>query len=217
MAETTNTGPQKTFHLANNILALLLVVVAIAAFAGGWYVGNHHHQRTATDQSVSGFIKYTNPQYGFQLLYPADWLRPTLTTADQSGTKNYNIQFYKSDPAGKLQYYIILNMANDNGKSTSSTTVKQTLKSNKSALTVSDTTSFAQVASLPQQKNSILAAIQIVDLKKINVTAASITYQINGGTVNCPQNKFATNSGGGCIERSDYDTVNTVLKSIKSL
>lgn len=210
----------KPIHLANNVIALALVVVALIFFAVGWYTGKHQNgsKTVTTAQTVnSGMATYSNQQYGFQLSYPESWNKPSFATTSVNGGKSYTLQFFKKDSSGKLQYYILLSLVSDSAKAMNAANIKDLIKNNSAALLVNDQSSFAIVASNPGQKSSSLSAYQVVSLNKIGVTSASLTYQITGGSATCPQNKFAQNSGGACIERSDYNTANTVLKSIKSL
>jgi len=214
MAEN-NTGATRTFHLANNVTVLVIAVVAIAAFIGGWYAGTHHKKVGVINKPVSQFITYKNTENGFRLQYPSEWASPSFSKSDISDGNSYQLSFYKK-PDGNLKYSIVLTMIKGQNAITD-TNVKLILKNDKSAFAASDSTSYATVANSPKLNVSSLSAVQIVSLPKIGITAASMTYQINGSGGNCPANKFAANSSGACIEKTDYDTVNQVLKSLKSL
>lgn len=214
MAEN-NTGATKTFHLANNVTVLVIVLVAIAAFIGGWYGGQRHNKASTGNKTASTVASYKNPDNGFQLQYPTDWGTPSFSKSDFTGGTNYMISFYKK-PAGDLKYSIVITMVKGQNALTSDN-VKLILKNNKGLTAVSDDSSYATIANSSKLKISSMSEVRIVSLPKIGVTAASMSYQINGSKGDCPANNFATNSSGACVERSDYDNVNQVLKSIKSL
>jgi hypothetical protein len=216
MAEN-NTGATKTFHLANNITVLVIVLVAIAAFIGGWYGGTRHNKASTGNKTASSLAIYKNQDNGFQLQYPTDWGSPNFTSDAAGGTKHYALSFNKAS-FGNLNYNITISMGQGTSQGvTSSNDVKTVLKNKRSSVTISDNSSYATVAAVPQLKVSSLSETQIVNLSKISVTAATLTYQITGGLETCSQNKFAASSTGGCIAKTDYDTVNQVLKSLRSL
>jgi hypothetical protein len=219
MAQVT-TGPttKKSIHLARDLAIMVAVIITALSFFIGWYVG-HPHQKTKKNSAASvqsGWKTYQNKQHGFQFDYPSAWTKPTFTENNAGSGKIYNVQFIKTDSNGKLSYYILLTMASDSTKTVSSSTIKQLMQASQ-GFVARDSSSFATVASDSQQKTSSISAYQIVDLPKLSVTAASLTYQISGGSSTCPKNQFAQNSGGSCIEKSDYNNASALLKSIKSI
>jgi hypothetical protein len=226
MADTTTT-PKKAPHSANNLVVLILVVLVGLAFVGGWYLAQHKTDKNSTNSS---YTTYKNTENGFQLEYPNEWGAPTFSTTEMSGVKHYIIRFNK--PANdKLNYSIVLWMDKSDKKNekcsnnhcyqpnaVTSDNIKSVLTENKSSTAISDATSYATVAGVKENKTSTLTGAQIVSLQKAGVSAATLTYQITGGAVGCPEkNKFSTDSSGSCVEQKDYDMVNKVLKSIKNL
>lgn len=221
MAQVT-TGPtgKKAIHLTRDLVVFLIIIIAVASFFAGWYANNYQGGNKTSEKNQTpgnGFTTYTNQQNGFRLDYPDAWGKPNFTTTAVNGGKSYSLQFFKNDKSGRLQYYILLSMLSDTAKGMTGAQIKNLINNNSSLMVVHDESSFVTVASLPKQNTSSMTAYQIVSLNKIGVTAASLTYQITSGSSDCQTNKFTQNSGGACIERSDYNTANTVLKSIKSL
>jgi hypothetical protein len=214
MAEN-NTGATKTFHLANNVTVLIIALVAIVAFIGGWYAGTRHNQTISTSKITAIEASYKNPENGFQLMYPKDWGNPRFTKTDADGSTYYALSFAKP-PSGNLQYTVSIVMSKGNNTSNGDE-VKKVIKNKKSSLAINDDSSYAIIASLPNSKVNSLSATQIVGLNKIGITAATMNYTIMGSSANCPQNKFSTDTSGSCITKADYNSVNQVLKSIKSL
>jgi hypothetical protein len=208
-------GTKKKIHLRRDILIVVVVLIAGASFFIGWYAGQHKKTNSPASDT-SGWSTYKNQENGFQLQYPTDWQFPNFTKTEANGATHYALGFLKAS-SGTLQYTITLTMDKSGQHAVTSSIVKTILKEKKSSLAASDSTSYATIASIPQQKVSSLSETQIVNLEKTGVTAATLTYAIIGGKSNCPQNKIDTSNTGTCIEQSDYDTVNKVLKSIKAL
>jgi hypothetical protein len=215
MAQVT-TGPttKKTFHLARDLAISVAVIIAVAAFFAGWYGGSYHKTKSQSSQS-SSLLTYKDQKNGFQFMYPKNWGNPRFTKTDADGSTYYALSFAKP-PSGNLQYTVSIVMSKGNNTSNSDG-VKKVIKNKKSSLAINDDSSYAIVASLPNSQVNSLSATQIVSLNKIGITAATMNYTIMGGSANCPQNKFSTDTSGSCVTKADYDTVNQVLKSIKSL
>jgi hypothetical protein len=227
MAEAADKN--RAIHLAQNVTVLLLVLVAVVAFIGGWYLGTKHQSSSQKAASTSNLLSYKNTKYGFQLMYPSDWGNPSTTENTINNDTHYIVRFQKS-PVNATSFNISLWMDYSDPKNSTCNASKQcfdpsavtsvnihdTLKNNKSVLTASDSSSYAIVSNPSGQNISSLTAAQIVNISKIKASAATITYQVSGVS-GCSSNKFATNSTSGCITHSDYETVNQVLKSLKSL
>jgi hypothetical protein len=218
MAQITGSTAKPPVHTTKYITLGAVVIIVVVAFILGWIGGSRHNKSGSASQNAanSNMVTYKNQENGFQLQYPMDWGAPGFVKTNNNGTTFYALSFAKNS-SGNLSYTITLTMNKSGAHSVTSDTVKNVLKLKKSEVAASDTSSYATIAGIADKKVSSLSETQIVDLKKAGVTAATMTYTISGGSATCPQNKFAQDANSSCITQADYNTVNQVLKSLKSI
>jgi len=204
--------------------ALLLLVVIFSV----WY-SHHKASHTAGSSSApAGWTHYSSHKYGFQFDYPGSWGQPQVVKTDGQNGSNYSVSFSDTKSSNKRVLNISLSMDSEDyqrkvcpdkhctviSTAVTSKTVQRDLKANPVAFLSHDSSSYGFTSSVPGN-GTTLHQEQIVSMPAIKVSAATAAYRISNAT-GCPQNKFAASSQPLCINRSDYDTVNKVLKSMKA-
>jgi hypothetical protein len=118
----TEHSPNKSKRLVTLIVGVLLVIVIIAGLVV--LLGRVHSNSTKTgaggsastaSTAASSYVKYTNSQFNFSFMYPANWGTVTIsqTTGVQegaSGISSYNASFSDktggTDPSGNANPYL---------------------------------------------------------------------------------------------------------------
>jgi hypothetical protein len=230
---------QKGISLLGVVIVLLVVV---AACFGGWKLYNNLTDKNS--DSTNGSTKqgskspaitwtdYQNAKYGVAFTYPKNWgdMVQIYEKAADVG-KEYSVTFIQTGAnSGDKTISFAISMGSNDLKAsfcktpgncvtsvgTTKSSIQEQLKTG-SGIAQKDDSSYVTILNDPQQKISGVSMYQIVNLSKINVSAAVLYYQkINSG-VNCPADKIATSSTQGCFNQSDYETLNKIAKSIHSI
>lgn len=227
----------KTKRSYKKLLVFLVLVIILAAVGAFLWPAKKTLSPTA---SQSPWADYSSQKYGFKFTYPKSWGNPQVREAVAGSGKHYLISFVSTstkvgfDPKTKQlvlpnkSEWIEMDSADATSKSCTSETecevipgitesaVKTVLSKHDISLAQQDASSYAAVSAAPlynQQSN--LDVYQIVNLPKIKVSAAHGLFHISGKAAGCPQNKFSANIS--CVSRSDYNSLNKTLRSLKAL
>jgi hypothetical protein len=213
------------------VLALVAILIVIA---GGVWFGNNHKSTTSpsgTSKTTASadWATYKSDQYGIQFTYLKSWGEPKITVTSPQIGKHYDVSFDKSSSA---KNNVVVRMAIDSADAqsqfcdpdgrcqTENGITKATLESQMkttAGLVQVTTTSFTVVDNAPKEKISHFATYQIVNLSKINATAAIANYSIVNGATNCPEAKLANNSVTGCVTVQNYNDVAKMLNSLNTI
>jgi hypothetical protein len=202
-----------------------LAVVLIAV--GGWYIAGHRTKdaSNATANSASsaekGWATYKNQKYGLQFTYPASWGEPSFieTSAVHGQTGKVYVVTFSTRSADNNQTTESMQLYSQSTDGVSKDSIQKVLKqAAKDNLAAYDSSSYAFINKLQPENSSTLDAYQIIDITKSKMDAAVLSFTIAGNAKDCPEKgAFAKEPNQNCITKSDYNTVHTVLKSIKNL
>ena len=201
------------------------VFILVLIVAGGYAYHRRSGSSSNSNTSISvGWSLYKSDKYGFEFSYPNDWGGPTTTEVSNSASKQYVVAF-PTDSTKSIKIEMDSGLSNnkdcDPGKGcttgeVSKAYIESRLKNDKSDLAASDTTSFANVVSVPKQVSG-LSVYRIVSVPKIKTDAARLSYVVTSAGVSCPQNGFAPTSTEGCVTKDTYVVADQVIKSLQSL
>jgi len=227
---------QKGISLIGIVIALL--IIAIAGF-GGWRLYNNLTADNVNDSnnqnpksSVITWTNYQDAKHGIGFTYPKNW--GDSVQIDEKAAevgKQYSVTFIqKGDNNSNKAIAFAISMDSNDLKATfcksasncvtsggiTKASVEQGLKDG-SGIVQKDSTSYTTLVNVPEQKISGMTIYQIVELTKINVSAVVLSYQKVGSGVNCPSDKLASSSMSSCMNKSDYEILNKIAKSIHSI
>jgi len=218
-------------------LVILIVVVAILIGAVGWYVNHSKQKPSGTNQAAASWTEFSSPKYGFKFSYLKSWGTPSLHVESQeplpgesSPTSIYLVSF--SDPGGsQKQSTLSISFSSDTSVQNSCPTtdkncpgttflsgalIKNILTHDKKRFVKYTDTSFSTLASTPN-RSQVLSIVQIVNLSKLNVSAATLNYTLSDAAQSCPKSLLAQNTQTQCITQNDYNNFSQALGSLSSL
>lgn len=222
---------QKGF-LHQNLIIFLVILVVILGLAVAYKV--HHKANVSPTATSSSLSEYKNEQYGFKFTYPRAWGdASTKKTALQKGYR-YAISFSGASKNLKQTLPSIVLESNDSenqfcdGKGNcmklpgfTKTSFNNSLMKDKSTFLKYDSTSTTILTNSlsGNTSSSQLLIAQIVDLPKINVSAArGLLSHTTSPSSGCGDNKLAeSNSGSVCVTKNDFDGLSKTLKSIQKI
>lgn len=225
----------------------LLVGVPILVMAGiGWYAWSQSKSKPSVQagNSTSPWATYTSQQYGFKFDYLKQWGQPKVTaetSAPQTSvdgapkvTKYSGTRYTVSFPDAQSDHPIMATLdssdysmqtcAAPNQCATVNAFTQADIKNvlslkgssqNSVAILSKDDSSYSSIRYSPV--SGVLTTSRIVNLSKIKVNAASITFVLPTPSSNCKNNSLAANSSSGCITQSDYSNLSRFAKSIQNL
>lgn len=205
-------------------LPTLLAVIAVIAIAlAAWRVYDKHHKTDSStnnravgsQNAPAGWSGYQNTKYGFEFIYPNDWGAPTLTSRSLKTGNGLNISFSTS---------VFIDLDTENAKeppgcaSNCNTVLTKSYIQNQLA----SSTKFLQKGSdyyavmVKAGGTQTLTTDSVVNLSKINISAAQLAYSVTGAD-SCPADQLSANSSKTCITSTNLDTVLSVLRSFQTI
>lgn len=216
--------------------AVIILFFLIALAIAGWYIYPKAHKTTSNTPIVS-WAEYKATKYGFKFDYLKAWGTPSLHVESQqplpgasSLTSIYAIAFPDS-AAGQRQSALSITFSPDTSASNScapsdsncpgttflsASLIKNILAHNKKSFVKYTDTSFATLASSSNHSLALNIA-QIVNMPKLNVSAASLNYTLSQAAQSCPKSQLAQNTQTQCITQTDYSDFSQALGSLSSL
>lgn len=204
---------------------LLIGLLVIVLLVGGIYYVNHSRPKTKSDVEALpvDWAQYKSTQFGFKFSYPKEWGTPDVHVNEAGRGKAYSVGFFK--PGSKSGENVSISIQSDNVTNPdcsskcglSSESIKKQLSSS-TEFYYKDGSSYALITTAPSIRiQSALNIDQIVNLPKINASAADFSYYIPGNYKDCPSNKLSSNENKNCITETQYQTAYKVLRSLETL
>jgi hypothetical protein len=211
----------------------VIVLVLLAAAAGGWYLWKYFE-----DRPPSGWTSYKDSARGFRFDHPNNW--GPAKVSERAGDKGKTYQISLPQPKSpENNQPLVITMESDDFTEKICTAAQppqcitekgfinqQSIKESLNRIAkvesspwkpLYDTSSYTILQ--PDRQGKIVVGLftyQIVNLPKIKVTAVSAGYGKPNIGNDCPQ-KLADDSKTNCITKSNYETLNKILKSFRSL
>jgi hypothetical protein len=240
--ETYSTSPIPAKRRVSKKL-LVIILAAILVIAGlSWYTWNHNQQQKAAKEAADkaaalvpppGWTKYQSQKYGFQFIYPKTWGPVNVIYIPQKHGKQYTISFgFASEAASKNNVGDISQIKMDstdflirscdeknknqcsNESAYTKVDIEKALSGDKIGIVAYDNISYTIY---DYSSYSQLEINQIVDLPKINVTAAKATLQRYSPITGCSMDKLQIKTKAGCIGQKDYSDMKKILYSLQPL
>lgn len=193
----------------------LLIIVLVLLLLGLVYVYGQNKSNSNKKAAVSSdWATYSSSQYGFKFDYPKSWGTPKINETEFNTSKHYDVRFYVK-PGVPLLHSISM----DSGSlGITKVKVQKAINSSSADIVKKDSTSYTTVDVYHTfDTQSQLSIKQVVNLPKVDVSAVTYTYLINGKLTSCPVGKFSPADNKSCVTENDYDTGLKVIKSIKAI
>jgi hypothetical protein len=227
MSKGQKTAPRHSWLKPDIIVSLVLLVIVVV-FAV--WDGRHNNSASkSSSSSAAGWSEYKATKYGFKFSYPASWGTPAVSLTKGKTGSFYQVGFTGGVVQKTAKPSVLINMYSKDyvnticsqtdcalQKSLDAQAVMDSLKNYLKLFIKHDDSSYATLNYSPSLHSSTLSDTQIVSVPKINVTAAAGLYAVTGAA-SCPIGKFAQATQQGCINNSDYNMLNKVMKSIQGV
>jgi hypothetical protein len=191
-----------------------VIIVLVLLLLGLVYVYGQNKTNTQKKSSSNAeWVNYKATKYGFQFSYPKSWGLPNVNETEASTGNHYDVRFYVKRGVPSLHF-----ISMDSGSlGLTKNKVQKAITSNSANIVKRDSTSYSTVDVYPTfGTQSQLSIRQIINLPKVNVSAVTYTYLINGKLSNCPVGRFSP-ADKNCITENAYNTGLKVIKSIKAI
>jgi len=224
------TGPQEPsrFKMPKlGIIAAVVLLILVIIFVA-WYGNRDTNSGDTSSALPAGWSVFRSEKYSLQFNYPSSWGKPQITAQKGKSGSHYQINFL-SDAKKPSSKSLTVSIGMDSGdyispicktnctsaNTLTGQTIQKNLNSGVKSYTKSDNSSYAFISTIPSAKTSSLTQAQIVNLPSLKVSAALGLYTLSGVS-GCPSGQLAPSSKPSCINQSDYDALNNVLKSIEA-